>query len=134
MTKKLETRLEIASWDEKPYRELPDGRKFTRADVTLNGSDGELASGASESLMYYRPDGTGTYVTLMSVTGTLDGRSGGFVLQGEGTYDGTTAQVRYRVVDGSGTGDLAGLSGSGTSRSTHADYPFMPLTLEYDLA
>ena len=52
-------------------------------------------------------------------------------LQGEGTYDGTTAQIRYRVVEA--TGELAGLTGSGTSRSTHADYPYMPLVLEYDL-
>src|SRR6266581_4695433 len=105
MTKKLETRLEIISWDENPYRELPDGRKFTRAEVQLKGTGGELASGAFEALMYYRPDGTGTYVTLMSVSGTLDGR----------------------------TGELAGLTGQGTSRSTHADYPHMPLTVEYDL-
>ncbi len=131
MTKKLETRLEIISWDENPYRELPDGRKFTRAEVQLKGTGGELASGAFEALMYYRPDGTGTYVTLMSVSGTLDGRTGEFVLQGEGTYDGTTAEIRYRVVEG--TGELAGLTGQGTSRSTHADYPHMPLTVEYDL-
>jgi hypothetical protein len=128
----LETKLEIKSWDEKPYRELPDGRKFTHAEVTLAGSGDGLASGAFEALMYYRADGTGTYVTLMSVEGVLDGRAGGIVLQGEGTYGGTTAEIRYHVVEG--TGELAGLTGGGSSRSTHADYPFMPLTLEYELA
>ena len=132
MTRTLETKLQIADWDEKPYRELPDGRRFTRAEVRLAGSTGErLAAGAFEALMYYRADGTGTYVTLMSLDATLDGRAGGIVLQGEGTYDGTTAQIRYRVVEA--TGELAGLTGSGTSRSTHADYPYLPLALDYDL-
>jgi len=130
MTGKLETRLEIKSWDEKPYRELPDGRKFSRAEVQLGGGADGLTSGAFEALMYYRADGTATYVTLMSLEGTMDGRSGSFVLQGEGSYEDGTAEVRYRVVDG--TGELTGLTGQGTSRSTHADYPFMPLTLEYE--
>jgi hypothetical protein len=70
----------------------------------------------------------------MHVTGSLDGRSGSFVLQGDGTFDGTTARGRSNVVEGSGTGELSGLTGSAESRSTHADYPHMPLTLRYDLA
>jgi len=78
MTRTLETKLQIADWDEKPYRELPDGRRFTRAEVRLTGSAGEgLAAGAFEALMYYRADGTGTYVTLMSLDATLGGRAGG---------------------------------------------------------
>jgi hypothetical protein len=133
MTKRIETKLKIESWDEKPYRELADGSKFTRADVVLGGSTDGFESGRFEALMYYRPDGTTTYVTLMQLTGTLDGRSGSFVLQGDGTFDGTTARSETRVVAGSATGDLAGLTGTATSESTHADYPNMPLTLEYDL-
>ncbi len=132
MTKKLETRLEIKSWDEKPYRELADGRKFTRAEVQLAGGADGLESGAFDALMYYRADGTGTYVTLMSLSATLDGRTGDVVLQGEGTYDGTSARIGYHVVEA--TGGLAGLTGTGESVSTHADYPHMPLTLAYDLS
>jgi hypothetical protein len=138
MTEILETRLHIDSWDEKPYREFDDGRKFTRADVALGGSgdtgssDG-LDAATFEALMYYRADGTSNYVTLMHVTGTLDGRTGSFVLQGTGTYDGTVARGESSVVPGSGADGLAGLSGTAESVSTYADYPFMPLTLRYDL-
>ena len=32
-----------------------------------------------------------------------------------------------------GTGDLAGITGTLESSSTHADYPNMPLVVEYDL-
>ena len=126
----LETKLHIDSWDEKPYREEADGQKWTRAEVQLTGTD-DLASGTFESLMYYRPDGTGTYVTSMRLTGTLDGRSGSVMLQGDGTYDGTTARMSTTVVPGSGTDGFAGLTGSVESVSTSADYPHMPLVLRY---
>ena len=44
--------------------------------------------------MYYAPDGTSTYVTMMQIDATLDGKAGSFVLTGSGTYDGTTAAGR----------------------------------------
>ena len=133
MANTLETRLEIKSWDEKPYRELDDGRKFTKADVVLAGTGDGLEGGTFEAVLFYRADGTSTYVALMYLTGTLDGRSGSFVLQGDGTYDGKTAHSRFSVVEGSGSGELAGLRGTGESASTHDDYPYMPLTLKYEI-
>jgi Protein of unknown function (DUF3224) len=133
MAEIIETKLKIESWDEKPYRELDDGTKFSRAEVTLTGSEAGLGSATFASLLFYRADGTSSYVALMHIAGTLDGRSGSFVLQGHGTYDGTTARVETQVVEGSGTGELAGLRGTAESVSGHADYPYMPLTLKYDI-
>jgi hypothetical protein len=134
MSMHLETKFEIKSWDEKPYRELPDGGKFTEARVALaatgDGVDGEATF---EGLMYYNADGTSRYVTLMHVVGSLGGRQGSFVLAGSGTFDGTHARGESTVVPGSGTGELAGLRGTAVSVSSHADYPFMPLTLDYEL-
>lgn len=134
MTEILETRLKIASWDEKPYRELDDGSKFTRAEVALEGTGDGIESATFEALMYYRADGTSSYVTLTRITGRIGGRSGGFVLQGEGVFDGTAAIGTSSVVPGSGTGELAGISGTMSSSSTHEDYPYMPLTLTYHLS
>ncbi len=133
MAETVETRLKIDSWDEKPYRELADGGKFTRADVALSGSGDGFASATFEGLMFYRPDGTSSYVTLMQITGALGGRSGSFVLEGRGSFDGTTARGDSTIVPGSGTGELAGITGTAESASTHADYPFMPLTLSYEI-
>ena len=128
------TKLEIRNWDEKPYRELPDGGKLTRAVVDLAGSSDELpVEGTWQALMYYRPDGTSTYVGQMFLTGTLDGRSGSFVLEGTGTYDGTAARNTSTVVEGSGTEGLAGLRGTAQSVSTHQDYPHWPMTFTYEL-
>ena len=126
----LRTTLEIKSWDEKPYREFDDGRKFTRAEVQLGSNDG-IESAAFEALMFYRPDGTCSDVSLMQITATFDGKKGSFVLRGSGEYDGTTAAGEYQIV--AGDGDLAGISGTLTSASTQQDYPNMPITLTYQL-
>jgi hypothetical protein len=69
----------------------------------------------------------------MHLSATLDGRAGSFVATGEGSFDGTTAAGTSSIVAGSGTGGLAGIAGTVTSASTHADYPHMPLTIDYQL-
>jgi hypothetical protein len=130
----LTTKMRIASWDESPVEEFDDGRKRTRALVRLSDEADGLASGSVGMLAYYRPDGTSGFVTVMRLTGILDGRAGSFVLRGGGAFDGTTASGRMTIVEGSGTGGLARISGTCESVSTHADYPFMPLTLAYELA
>jgi hypothetical protein len=130
----LTTKMRIASWDETPVEEFDDGSKLTRALVRLSDEADGLASGSVGMLAYYRPDGTSGFVTVMRLTGILDGRAGSFVLRGGGAFDGTTASGRMTIVEGSGTGGLARISGTCESVSTHADYPFMPLTLAYELA
>jgi hypothetical protein len=134
MTTHLETKLEITSWDEKPYRELDDGRKFTRSNVTMAVSEDAIEAEATwEALACYAADGTGTYVGLMHIVGRLGDRAGSFVQQFSGTYDGKQARVETVIVPWAATGELRGLRGTGESVSTHDDYPFMPLTLAYDL-
>jgi hypothetical protein len=126
MQKTMEAKLKIESWDEKPYRELDEGGKLTRADVLLSGPDDGLTSATSESLMFYRADGTSAYVTVMHITGMLGGRRGSFVLQGHGTYDGTTARGQSHVVEGSGTGELAGLTKPICWVPSHLSSPIRP--------
>jgi hypothetical protein len=129
----LTTRLEIKKWDEQPYQEMPGGEKLARASVSTIGAAEFDGESSTEMLLYYRPDGTSTFVGLQHFDGTLDGRRGTFVVQSEGSYDGTSASVSGQVVAGSGTGELAGLAGSLTSVSTSGDYPWMPITLRYEL-
>ncbi|HEY0815270.1 MAG TPA: DUF3224 domain-containing protein [Pseudonocardia sp.] len=132
MMNTLETALKIESWDEEPVEEHADGTKISQSVARLGGGD-EISSATSRLLLFYRPDGTSSFAGVMRVVATLDGRPGAFVLSGGGTYDGTTAAQRMTIVDASGSGELAGIRGSARSDSTHADYPNMPLVLEYDL-
>jgi hypothetical protein len=129
----LAIRLEIKNWDEQPYRELPSGEKFARASVATVGSEEFAGESTSELLLYYRPDGTSSFAGLQRFAGRLAGREGTFVARNEGSYDGAAARFSGQIVPDSGTGALAGISGAVSSTSTHADYPWMPLTISYEL-
>jgi len=56
--------------------------------------------------------GSAGYVAIERVTGTLQGRSGTFVLQHSGTMTRGAFQLTITVVPDSGTGQLAGLTGT----------------------
>jgi len=60
--------------------------------------------------------GSGAYVAIEKVTGTLRGRGGSFVLQHSGTMTQGVPQLTIAVVPDSGTGQLAGISGKMTIR------------------
>lgn len=55
--------------------------------------------------------GSGAYVAIERVTGTLDGRTGSFVLQHTGTMTQGVPAMTITVVPDSGSGQLAGIAG-----------------------
>jgi Protein of unknown function (DUF3224) len=118
------------SWEENPYVETEEGGKLSRASVKQAISGDIEGRGEVEWLMCYRPDQTADFVGLQRVVGALGGRSGSFVLESSGTYDGTEARGALTVVRGSGTGDLAGIVGRGEFRAPHG--PEAQVSLDYD--
>jgi hypothetical protein len=58
--------------------------------------------------------GTAGYVAIEQVTGNLNGRTGSFALQHFGTMEDNKFELVVKVVPGSGTGNLIGLSGTMT--------------------
>jgi Protein of unknown function (DUF3224) len=56
--------------------------------------------------------GSGAYVAIERVTGTLGGRTGSFILQHSGTMRQGAPQLTISVVPDSGTGQLAGIAGA----------------------
>ena len=121
----------VTDWDEKTYAEFDGGGKLTRARI---GQDfhGDLdAKGAWELVMSYREDGTADFLGFARLTGRIGDRSGSFTMKSEGSYDGNEARSRWWVVPGSGTGDLSGLRGEGTSVAPHG--PDGTFTLDYQL-
>lgn len=57
-------------------------------------------------------DASGGYVALERFTGKLMGRQGGFIMQHSGTMSPGSMEINVVVTPGSGTGELAGISGS----------------------
>jgi hypothetical protein len=74
--------------------------------------------------------GSGAYVAIEKVTGTLKGRSGSFVLQHSGTMSGGQFHLNVTIVPDSGTGQLAGISGKMTINITDGKHSY---DLEYTL-
>src|SRR5262245_42001019 len=119
------------TWDGKPWNEVA-GSKVTHSKVTQTFTGGIAGEATCQQLVAFSGDNYASLVGLHQVTGSIDGRSGSFVLQSSGTYTDNTARVTWFVVPGSGTGELAGLTGQGSYTAGHEDYPNVPYTLEYE--
>ncbi len=79
-------------------------------DKRYQGDLAATAQGQMLSAVTTTPGSAG-YVAIELVTGTLQGRSGSFVLQHSGLMDRGSKQLSISVVPDSATGELAGLAG-----------------------
>jgi hypothetical protein len=132
MKQTANARFAIKSWDEKPYSETPGEPKLTQASVSKSFTGDIEGESQVEYLMMYRTDGTATFVGIERISGKIGGKAGSFVLQRTGVFEGGQAKETYSVIPGSGTGQLAGLTGEGTSSVGHGgEHPF---SLSYELA
>jgi len=126
------TELKVVKWEESPY-ETWDGGKLTRAHVTY-GYQGEFeGEGVVEYLMAYHGEKGAAFVGVERFTGRLGGRDGTCVMRHVGTArPGGVVVDEREVVEGTGTGSLAGLRGRIKFESGQAEH--YPLELAYDLA
>ena len=133
MTAHAEGTFTVASWEEDTYQDLAaQDEKLTKATMGFQLS-GDLAGDlVSDTLMYYREDGTAEYTGLQRFTGQLAGRSGTCVMIADGGYNGGEARSTWRIIPGSGSDGLAGLEGSGTSVA-EAGQPGGTYSLDYKL-
>lgn len=132
MTKETTGAFQLTSFDEETYEEIDGGAKLTRARIGQDFTGDLGGHGVAECLMHYREDGTATIVSMQRITGRVGDRSGSFVIQSTGTYDGQQMRSAGSVIPGSGTGDLRGLRGQFTSHAPHG--PNGSYTLGYDFA
>ena len=124
-------RFAIKSWDERPYDEGQDRPKLTRASVAKSYTGDIEGEGHVEYLMMYRADGSASFVGLERIVGRLGGKTGSFVLQRTGVFEGGQAKERYSVVPDSASEELKGLRGDGSSAVGHGmEHPF---ALSYEL-
>ena len=111
----------IKGWDEKPYNETEGGPKMTRASIKMEYKGDIEGEGALEYLMVYPEENKAYFVGLERIVGSVGGRKGSYVVQHEGTFEGGIAKDKSTVVDGSGTGELAGLKGQGSYETGHEE-------------
>ena len=125
MSTQAKGRFVIDSWDESD-----EGGGLARAKVAQTFSGDISGAGRADWLMVYREDKTADFVGFQRIVGSLGGRSGSFVFESTGAFDGKEAAGPLEIVRGSGTGELAGIAGTGTLRAPMGGEP--TVSLDYD--
>ena len=116
---------------EPPFLEQ-GGVKLNR-NVVRKEFSGDMV-GDSEAQMiaaFTGTPGSAGYVAIEHFTGSVGGRSGSFVLQHSGVMDRGDARLAVTIVPDSGTGELAGISGTLQIDNDQGKHSYV---LDYELA
>jgi hypothetical protein len=123
--------ITVHKYEPVAYDKPAEGPVLTRIHVEESFSGDIEGGGVVEFLQAARPDGSATFVGIERVTGTVHGKAGTFLLQDSGTVAGNVVKGEWFVVPESGTGELAGLRGTGGFQANlgegaqvHIDYWF----------
>ena len=109
-----------------------DGVKLNR-NVVRKQFSGDIV-GASEAQMiaaFTGTPGSAGYVAIEHFEGSVDGKSGSFVLQHSGVMDKGDARLTVVIVPDSGSGELAGISGTLEIDNDQGRHSYV---LDYELA
>lgn len=129
MGEQAKATFKVESWNEDTTVDAERGAiALAKVEQSLTGDiQGE---GLAQWLMCYRPDKTADFVGLQRIAGRVGEREGSFVLTSNGTFDGKVAAGDMVVVEGSGDGDLAGISGTGSFSAPLGDEATVELDYE----
>ena len=136
MSVRAAAEFDVTGWEQTPYGEEGKGPSLGEAMVRKEYR-GDLEGQGRARLLMCRADAASGpenagYVASEQVSGRLAGREGTFVVQHWGiAVAGVPPRTGGHVVPGSGTGELAGLSGT-MEISVGPDGKHM-MTLDYEL-
>ena len=116
-------------YDEEPYGDA-DGVEVSRVHISRTFS-GDLEGESVAELLIAKSEAGGGYVGHDRVTGSLQGKTGGFVFQHTGLMGPDGVTNTGTIVPGTGTGELAGIAGEGTMLADEEGNH--TLTLAYEL-
>ncbi|HXT18907.1 MAG TPA: DUF3224 domain-containing protein [Gemmatimonadaceae bacterium] len=108
----LEGAFDVVSWDEEPYDRIEGQPRFShvRSVYEMKGS---IQGEASLCYLLAYADDIAHFVGFALVTGTVNGKSGSFVMNDVGTYDNDVAKGRWMIIPGLGRGALSNIRGYG---------------------
>jgi hypothetical protein len=106
-------RIEVGSYEPKPYEEPSDGPALVEIHVREKFIGDIEGEGVVRFLQAQRQDGSASFVGIERVSGRIGDREGTFLLQDAGTLEDNTVSGEWFVIPNSGTGGLEGLRGEG---------------------
>ena len=107
------------NWDEKTYYEArPLKGTVAHIDAVF---DGDIKGEAKTvySMSYGEDDKTAHYAGHLLFKGSVGGRQGTFVIFEQGSWGNDVASSDWTIVEGSGTGELKTISGTGRYAAQH---------------
>jgi hypothetical protein len=110
MSERATASFDITDWDQQPYDDQ-DGITLSRTRVGKRFRGEIEGESTAELLMAVAGDDAAAYVGLERVNGRVNGREGSFVYLHTATAAAGVQSASWPVVDGTGTGELAGISG-----------------------
>lgn len=121
----------VDSWDaEEPFDDI-DGTQRARLHLTKTFS-GDLTGVSDADLITVGTEaGPAAYVAIERFEGTVGAKKGGFVLQHSAGGSNGVPWLVWKIVEGTGTGELTGIRGEG--EIIRADDGSHSYTLDYEL-
>jgi hypothetical protein len=116
-------------YDEETYGDA-EGAEVSRVNISRTFT-GDLEGSSTAELLIAKSEGGGGYVGHDRISGSLQGKAGGFVFQHTGLMGPEGVTNTGTIVPGTGTGELEGITGEGTMLAD--DEGNHTLTLEYEL-
>ncbi|PRX44195.1 uncharacterized protein DUF3224 [Prauserella shujinwangii] len=124
----------MRTWEEHVVAGPEDGPRFAHAHTTFGYTGVIEGTSTCDYLLYYAEpgyEGAGqTAPGFERIEGSVDGRRGSFLVRHDVAYDASGIRDTWSVVPGSGTGELTGLTGTG---SMAGNAESMPYTFDYRL-
>jgi hypothetical protein len=111
--KRATGKIDVKVYEPTLYDQPADGPALARIHVEEEFSGELVGSGVATFLQTSNAEGDASFVGVERVTGSIGAHSGTFVLQDQGTVEGSTVSGSWFVVPGSGTSALRGLRGEG---------------------
>jgi hypothetical protein len=115
---------------EDPLQTLEGDIRLTHASGTQRFSGDIVGDGSIDWLIAYRADRSAHMVGLQRITGTVNGQAGAVVIAAIADHDGAASRATWTIVEGSGSGQLVGISGRGTFVASGATVDY---ELEYEI-
>ena len=113
MSTHAESAFEITGWDEEDVFEA-DGVRIYRVKVTKALTGDLEGTAVGWMTMAMAPGDSAAYVGFDRLDVRVDGRRGSFVVRHDALMHAGGGDAAWDIVPGSGTGDLAGISGTST--------------------
>jgi len=124
----MKNSFEIQSWDEAPYLEFENGAKYSKAKLMKKYSGNFNGQGQLEYLMAYNESGAAYFTGIEHFDGTIGTKTGTMSIVHQGSFENGSVTSSFEIVNGSQTGELAGISGEGKYQTGHS------MTVEFDFS